>query len=200
MPAVTTDVKCSLLQTADKKLWLYVRKAKCADSTTLGSKDSNQTEVVDINDEIIAYPTLELWRHCLLRGANLGSFATILFGTPVLLYKGVRQPSAFLQRLSRISTYGVGFGLMLAAAMTIARTWGNAEEQIYDRSYRLRYNKGQVLMDKISYTSIVGGGLAGALATPGGWSRGGVQGACLGVGLAVIVQMLIRPIVITKEK
>ena len=107
MPAVTTDVKCSLLQTADKKLWLYVRKAKCADSTTLGSKDSNQTEVVDINDEIITYPTLELWRHCLLRGANLGSFATILFGTPVLLYKGVRQPSVFLQRLSRISTYGV---------------------------------------------------------------------------------------------
>ena len=38
---------------------------------------------------------------------------------------------------------------MLAAAMTIARTWGNAEEQIYDRSYRLRYNKSQVLMDKV---------------------------------------------------
>ena len=39
--------------------------------------------------------------------------------------------------------------MMLAAAMTIKATWGNTEEQIYDRSYRLRYNKGQVLMDKV---------------------------------------------------
>lgn len=39
--------------------------------------------------------------------------------------------------------------MMLAAVMTIQRTWGNAEEKIYDRSYRLRYNKGQVLMDKV---------------------------------------------------
>ena len=39
---------------------------------------------------------------------------------------------------------------MLAAAMTTAQTWGNTQEQIYDRSYRLRYNKGQVLMDKVS--------------------------------------------------
>ena len=39
--------------------------------------------------------------------------------------------------------------MMLAAAMTIARTRGNTDEQIYDRSYRLRYNKGQVLMDKV---------------------------------------------------
>ena len=38
---------------------------------------------------------------------------------------------------------------MLAVVMTTARTWGNTEEQIYDRSYRLRYNKGQVLMDKV---------------------------------------------------
>ena len=38
---------------------------------------------------------------------------------------------------------------MLATVMTINRTWGNTEEQIYDRSYRLQYNKGQVLMDKV---------------------------------------------------
>ena len=46
---------------------------------------------------------------------------------------------------------------------------------------------------------MVGGGLAGALATPDGWSRGGVHGVCIGVGLAVLVQVLIKPIVISKD-
>lgn len=50
----------------------------------------------------------------------------------------------------------------------------------------------------MSYTGIVGGGLAGALTVPGGWSRGGIQGACLGVGLAVFAQMLIKPLVISQ--
>lgn len=52
----------------------------------------------------------------------------------------------------------------------------------------------------MSYTGLIGGGLAGALATPGGLSRGGVQGACLGVGLAVFAQMLIKPLVIHRDE
>ena len=45
--------------------------------------------------------------------------------------------------------------MMLAAAMTVHATWGNSEEQIYDRCYRLRYNKGQVLMDKVIFGGVL---------------------------------------------
>ena len=51
----------------------------------------------------------------------------------------------------------------------------------------------------MSYAGIVGGGVAGTLLLPGGWSTGNVKGACLGVGLAVFAQMLMKPIVTNKE-
>ena len=96
-----SDMNCTLLRTADQKLLLLFRKANC-NNGNVGNKAEAES-----SDEVISYPKAELWRHCLLRGANLGSFVSIIFGTPVLLYKGVRQPIALLQRLSRISTYGV---------------------------------------------------------------------------------------------
>ena len=37
----------------------------------------------------------------------------------------------------------------LTAVLTYARVWDQTDEQMYDRAYRLRYNKGQVLMDKV---------------------------------------------------
>ena len=85
-------------------------------------------------------------------------------------------------------------------ALTLSKTWDAEEEQIFDRSYRLRYNKGQVLMDKVTYTGLLGGSLAGVAASPTTWAQGGVQGACLGAGLAVFVQLLIKPLVIRKKE
>lgn len=102
-----SDIRFTLLQTTDRKLLLLFRKANCTD----GNVGSNQS-----SDEVISHPKVELWRHCLLRGANLGSFVSIIFGTPVMLYKGVRQPSVMLQRLAGISTYGV-------VCMTLFRIW-----------------------------------------------------------------------------
>ena len=102
------EVHFAFGRTADEKLWLHLRKAKCSNSS-VPSRDGNRPSAVDeTSDEItISYPKVELWHHCLLRGANLGSFLSIVCGTPVLLYKGVRQPVALLQRLAGISTYGV---------------------------------------------------------------------------------------------
>ena len=103
MGSGTAGINCTLLQTSDKKLLLFFRKANC-NGGGLPSPPSNQSS----DDEVsISYPKAELWHHCLLRGANLGSFVSIVFGTPVLLYKGVRQPIALLKRLAGISTYGV---------------------------------------------------------------------------------------------
>lgn len=83
-----------------------------------------------------------------------------------------------------------------AAVMTVARLWNSTDEQIFDRAYRLRYNKGQVRMDKFTYGSALLGGVAGAAALPGGALNGSLQGASIGVGLAVLAHVLTKP----KEK
>ena len=80
--------------------------------------------------------------------------------------------------------------------MTFMRCHGNTEEQMFDRAYRLRYNKGQVRMDKFSYGAAVLGGIAGAAGLPAGPVAGAVQGASMGLGLAVAAHVLTKP----KEK
>lgn len=84
---------------------------------------------------------------------------------------------------------GIGFG----AVMTISRTWNNAEEQIYDRAYRLRYNKGQVRLDKFSYGGALIGGICGAAGFPTGGVLGAMQGASMGLGAAVLAHAFTKP-------
>lgn len=76
--------------------------------------------------------------------------------------------------------------------MTLTRTWGNTDEQIYDRCYRLRYNKGQVRMDKFSYGAAVLGGVVGVAGLPAGPVASAVQGASMGLGLSVFAQVLTK--------
>ena len=49
---------------------------------------------------------------------------------------------------------------------------------------------------QVSYAGMIGGGVAGGLSSPANWLKGGTHGACLGLGLAVIAQMLLKPLVI----
>ena len=71
-----------------------------------GQQETEKTVVLHVKtdadeDENIPHPTLELYRHTLLRGANVGSLLTLLVGPPVLLLRGVRQPAELIRRLSR---------------------------------------------------------------------------------------------------
>lgn len=63
-------------------------------------------EDVDENENI-PHPTLELYRHTMLRGANVGSLLAMIVSTPVLLFRGVRHPAEFLRRLSSACVKGV---------------------------------------------------------------------------------------------
>ena len=84
--------------------------------------------------------------------------------------------------------------MAFAILMTASKTYNNADEQIYDRCYRLRYNKGQVRTDKFTYGGLVLGGLGGAyagLSTVGPFVSG-LQGASMGVGLAVLAHVLTK--------
>ncbi len=58
-------------------------------------------------DENIPYPTLELYRHTILRGANMGSFLALVIGPPVLFIRGVRSPAEMLRRMASICAKGM---------------------------------------------------------------------------------------------
>jgi len=57
-------------------------------------------------DEIIPHPTLELYRHTVLRGANMGTFLALIVSPPVLLLRGVRRPADLLRRVAGICAKG----------------------------------------------------------------------------------------------
>lgn len=61
-------------------------------------------------DEDIPHPTFEVYRHTLLRGANLGAFLTVTLGPPILFIRGVRQPSELVRRLAGVCVKGVVSG------------------------------------------------------------------------------------------
>lgn len=58
-------------------------------------------------DESIPYPTLELYRHTVLRGANMGSFLALVVAPPVLFIRGVRSPAEMLRRVANICAKGM---------------------------------------------------------------------------------------------
>ena len=86
---------------------------------------------------------------------------------------------------------GIAFGIV----STYLRIRDNADEQIYDRCYRLRYNVGQVRLDRFTYGGILIGGAAGMAArlSPSGLFMSGLQGASLGIGIAVFDHVATKP-------
>lgn len=84
-------------------------------------------------------------------------------------------------------------GIVFGIVSTYMRIHDNQEEQVYDRCYRLRYNVGQVRTDKFTYGGLVLGGIGGMAAGLGSSPVvGGIQGASLGAGLAVLGHVLTK--------
>lgn len=73
--------------------------------------------------------------------------------------------------------------------MTYMMTRGNEEVQIYDRSYRLRHNKPQSYLDRVTYGVVGTGAVVGGLAAPAFRGMGVLLGSSLGFGVAVPVQL-----------
>ena len=80
--------------------------------------------------------------------------------------------------------------------LTYARIRDQTEEQIFDRSYRLRYNKSQVRCDRISVATAGIGAVAGAFGFSSvGLVTGGLYGASLGLGLGVFLHVAISQVI-----
>ena len=75
--------------------------------------------------------------------------------------------------------------------MVAMMTRGNEEVQIYDRSYRLRHNKGQCHLDVVTYPTVGAGAVTGALLTSSR-AAGAMMGGSVGFGLSVLIHMLTK--------
>ena len=62
-------------------------------------------KIEDMDEEIPHY-TLELYRHTMLRGANMGSLIALLGTPPVQYFRGVRQTRELMYSTAKASLYG----------------------------------------------------------------------------------------------
>ena len=74
------------------------------------------------DEEEIAHPTLELYRHTLLRGANAGSLLAVLFAPPVLYFRGTKRPRELLFHTAKASLYGV-VSTLLMDTLSTGKPW-----------------------------------------------------------------------------
>lgn len=160
-----------------------------ANTTKSETKKEKVITTPDTTDDSIPHPYFELYRHTMLRGANSGSLLTILFAPPILYFRGRREPREILYRTARASVYGMLIGAGLSALATWAIVRKASYDEVFDRSYRLRYNKGQVHMDFVTYGVVGSGAVAGALTTSTMRATGALLGSAVGFGLAVFVHM-----------
>ena len=82
-------------------------------------------------------------------------------------------------------------GVVGVAIMTAMITRGNEEVQIYDRSYRIRHNKGQSHLDLVTYPTVGAGAVTGALLASSR-ATGVLMGGSVGFGLSVLIHMLTK--------
>lgn len=102
-----------LLQVGNIRIPVSV--ALCAPPSPVGSlpegvpegKELHEAPGGEEEEEKIPHATAEVYRHTLLRGANVGSLFALVFGVPVLFFRGVRQPAEMMRRLAAATTKGV---------------------------------------------------------------------------------------------
>ncbi|ESO06797.1 hypothetical protein HELRODRAFT_170818 [Helobdella robusta] len=137
----------------------------------------------------IPYPKVELNTHVTFKCVQVfGIFGTALGPLVALLNPKKRNVQALISSSTKFGKYGVILGCFLGPAMTFARlnSINASDESIYDRCYRLRYNRNQVKVDR----GFVFGATSGVVLFPLIFKKcpifGGLTGMTLGVISAVV--------------
>jgi len=135
--------------------------------------------------ESVEHPRLELHLHVATKFVQLGSLVGLtLVGPLVGAWRGRSLAAAGSGGLRGARIGGVG-GIVIAPIMTEMAVKGQENERIFDRAYRIRYNRGQMRTDRFFFTGALGGLAVGGLVGPGlltGALLGGAS-ACVGAGL-----------------
>jgi len=119
----------------------------------------------------------ELHFHVMYKNAQFGAISGLLvFGPLVRIIRGPRTLSAIIQTAFKASKIGMAVGIPLAPIATEFFIRNATEERIYDRSYRIRNNKGQMRTDRYA---TCGGLLGGAASSAMGYNP--MSGLILGI-------------------
>ncbi|XP_013384363.1 uncharacterized protein LOC106154507 [Lingula anatina] len=136
----------------------------------------------------IPHANVELFGHVTIKTVQAGAFlGTLLTGPLTQAIRGPRTLNAIMETAARHGRNGAIIGLVLGPAMTFMKcnsmNWD--EEGIYDRCYRLRYNRNQVRVDRASALGATAGYLV-ALQIGVSGATGFVFGMTGGVVLSAV--------------
>lgn len=142
----------------------------------------------------IPNPMLELTLHVTTKTIqSFGLLGTVLVGPiAAVARKETRNWPGIKQKMTRAGRGGLILGVVMGPAMTYMKI-RNEEDQykIWDRCYRLRHNRSQVLVDQASIIGGVGGAAVSA-ATGNGALFGGLVGMSSGILAAAIFNNSMR--------
>lgn len=133
-------------------------------------------------------PTAELTVHVTTKTVqSFGLLGTLLVGPiAAVVRKETRNWQGIKHKMTRAGRGGLVLGVVMGPVMTYMKIKNEKDEyKIWDRCYRLRYNRCQVLVDQAAIIGGVGGAAAGA-ATGSGALFGGLVGMSSGIIAAAI--------------
>jgi hypothetical protein len=144
--------------------------------------------LTDDEMRVIKYPLCELTVHVTTKTVQACALlGMVAIGPAIRLIKGPRTLGAVADTAIKAGKIGALIGLPLGPAMTYGKVSGGKadDDGIYDRCYRLRYNRNQVRTDRLSYLGAIGGA-AGAFAMGSPISSGAVVGLVGGTLLSAV--------------
>ena len=109
--------------------------------------------------ENIPYPYAELITHVSIKNVQLfGGFGTVVVGSIAAAVRSKsRTFTGVRQSMTRCGKWGAIIGIATAPLLVYSKVKDNDREAVWDRCYRLRYNRGQVRVDQWSFIAAVTG-------------------------------------------
>ncbi len=98
----------------------------------------------------IPFPTTELTLHVTTKTVQAGGLlGTMVAGPITALAKGQFNADGVKKSMENCGYYGVMVGLVAGPLMTYAKIKSASTDAIWDRCYRLRYNRNQIRADRM---------------------------------------------------
>lgn len=106
----------------------------------------------------IPHAKSELTLHVTTKTVQAGGLLGAAMVGPVMaLARGPRDTQGLKSWAEHCGRYGVMIGLVAGPLMTYATMKKQSHDAIWDRCYRLRYNRNQVRVDRLSFVGAVAG-------------------------------------------
>lgn len=143
----------------------------------------------------IAHPNLELCTHVTMKTVqSFGLLGTLLVGpVSASLRPETRNLAGFQEKMTRAGTGGVILGAAVGPLLTYLVVKNEKDGyKVWDRCYRLRYNRSQVRVDQLS---IVGAATGAAIAYGTAQAGGPLFGSLVGMSTGLLLGALYNSII-----